>query len=348
MILPEYLELANLLISNYETVFPILSIETLTLLLPFLPLSVLIKLSQQQQVFGSTDDPEEIVEKLNELIDWQRDWLLSSFDSGGGCPEYLRERYLIDLFEEKELLDQMVEVLKVVPKGLEYLIKAPETTGQEEVEEKGIKGMCETVEGFKENLEKMSGGIFRNLDWNNVVLGGGAVLACLKNEHDSRDFATSDFDLFLYGLDPDQLIPKVNQIIQQISSALPPSSSKLLILKGFNATTLLPPLPDTNNPESPHRRAIQIVLQANPTVYDSIAGFDLDVCAIAFDGEKVRAVPGAIRALSSNVNYFDPKYARNFDTTASIVSSRTVKYKSRGFSLALPMQGFGPRTSTSL
>lgn len=146
---------------NYETVFPILSIETLKLLLPFLPLSVLIKLSQQQ-VFGSTDDPEEIGEKLNELIDWQRDWLLSRSDSGGGCPEYLRERYLIDLFEEKEL-DQMVEVLKVVPKGLEYLIKAPEKpVVQEEVEEKGIKGMCNSVEEFKENLEKMSGGIFRN------------------------------------------------------------------------------------------------------------------------------------------------------------------------------------------
>lgn len=44
------------------------------------------------------------------------------------------------------------------------------------------------------------------------MLGGGAVLACLKNEHDSRDFATSDFDLFLYGLDPDQVRPPLSRL----------------------------------------------------------------------------------------------------------------------------------------
>ncbi|GAA5962713.1 hypothetical protein JCM3765_006176 [Sporobolomyces pararoseus] len=291
---------ANLLISNFDSVLPILSLKTLELIQPFLPLSILIKLKL------------ESVEKLNEIIDWQKDWLLLS-PGLGGCPFNLRNRYLIDLFpqqeKEKEELSKMMKIFENIPEGIEYLIKV------EQPQSNTIKKL--------------------EFDWNNVVLGGGAVLACLKNEHDSKEFEHSDFDLFLYGLDHDQLIPKVSQIIQQISSALPSSSSsKLLILKGFNATTLLPPLSSSH---SHPRRAIQIVLQSNSTVYDSIAGFDLDVCAICFDGEKFKAVPGAIRALSSNLNYFDPKYARNFDTTASIVSSRTIKYKSRGFSLALPI-----------
>lgn len=124
-----------------------------------------------------------------------------------------------------------------------------------------------------------------------------------------------------------QLTRKINSIIKQISSAFsqPVPTQSLddavndsdnndykdtLIIKGFNALTILPPLDPTHQTQP--RRAIQIVLQSNLTKFDTIAGFDLDGCAMLFDGEKVLAIPGAIRALNSKVNYFDPKFARNF------------------------------------
>lgn len=63
------------------------------------------------------------------------------------------------------------------------------------------------------------------------------------------------------------------------------------------------------------RRPIQIVLQSNPTVFDALAWFDLDACAVGYTGETVVAVPRAIRSLSlgdwtGGINLFDPKLGR--------------------------------------
>lgn len=45
----------------------------------------------------------------------------------------------------------------------------------------------------------------RVVDWNNVVLGGGAVLSILTGKGDTPAYASSDIDLFLVGLAPDQV-----------------------------------------------------------------------------------------------------------------------------------------------
>jgi len=68
-----------------------------------------------------------------------------------GCPEELRDGYLVDLFEG-DLRER--EVLKVVPDGVEYLLKAKELVDEKE--------MCQDVEEFKKNLDRMSNGIFAN------------------------------------------------------------------------------------------------------------------------------------------------------------------------------------------
>jgi hypothetical protein len=43
------------------------------------------------------------------------------------------------------------------------------------------------------------------VDWSNVVLGGGSVLACLTNRQGSPQNEYSDFDFFLYGLKPEEV-----------------------------------------------------------------------------------------------------------------------------------------------
>lgn len=138
-------------------------------------------------------------------------------------------------------------------------------------------------------------------------------------------------------------MPKVNAIIEQIKSTLPPPPKKtriewssgkhkeievdsddeewlqdhyfawhsqhegeLLVLKGFNAFTLVPPLVDG----STRRRTIQIICQSFETRFDALAGFDLDCCAVGWDGKEVVAVPRAVRALALGANLFDPKLAR--------------------------------------
>lgn len=82
-----------------------------------------------------------------------------------------------------------------------------------------------------------------------------------------------------------------------------------LLLIGFNAFTLVPP--DNVSP----RRTIQIVATINQSVFDALAWFDLDCCAVGYTGDSVVAVPRAVRSLSlgkwiGGVNFFDPKLGR--------------------------------------
>jgi hypothetical protein len=71
---------------------------------------------------------------------------------------------------------------------------------------------------FHNNWNIFTGGLLRDMDWNNVVAAGGAVLACLKSTipedmkrmqimeiFQSDVYAGSDIDLFLYGLSPDEV-----------------------------------------------------------------------------------------------------------------------------------------------
>lgn len=63
------------------------------------------------------------------------------------------------------------------------------------------------------------------VDWSNVILGGGSVLACLQNQQNSEEYRESDFDLFLYGLKPDQVRSRVLPSLL-LSLSLPTSDDR--------------------------------------------------------------------------------------------------------------------------
>jgi hypothetical protein len=94
--------------------------------------------------------------------------------------------------------------------------------------EEGAPCMVADLEEFKRNWAIFTeGSLFQLLDWNNVVAAGGSVLASLSpldDEHKkskrairkyyhSNVYPTSDVDLFLWGLNPEQvrlsLIPDI-------------------------------------------------------------------------------------------------------------------------------------------
>lgn len=69
-----------------------------------------------------------------------------------------------------------------------------------------------------------------------------------------------------------QLISKTRNIIEEIRSSLPDEhKSKLLLVKGFNAITIL--APHTGKPQ----RVAQIIMRSNQSIFDALASFDLDV-----------------------------------------------------------------------
>jgi len=84
----------------------------------------------------------------------------------------------------------------------------------------GSPSTVDDLDEFKKNWSIFSeGSLSQLLDWNNVVAAGGSVLACLtplaKEQKESKRsirkfyhtvaFPTSDVDLFIWGLDHDQV-----------------------------------------------------------------------------------------------------------------------------------------------
>ena len=96
--------------------------------------------------------------------------------------------------------------------------------------------MSENLKEFKENWNIFTEGSFSQFsDWNNVVAAGGSILACLlpvplnargtkcalREYFHSSAFPSSDVDLFLYDLTPEQAEDKMKQIYEAIRSSVP-------------------------------------------------------------------------------------------------------------------------------
>ena len=112
-----------------------------------------------------------------------------------------------------------------------YLMPLTEAARRKE----GSPATASSLEEFNQNWSIFSEGSLSLLDWNNVVVAGGSVLACLLPVPDtnkaskrtlrkyfhSTAFPTSDIDLFLYGLTPEQAEAKIISIFQGLSSIDP-------------------------------------------------------------------------------------------------------------------------------
>ena len=92
-----------------------------------------------------------------------------------------------------------------------------------------------------------------------------------------------------------------------------------------------------------HRRYIQVVLRLYEDVASVLASFDIDCCAVAYDGTKVHIAPRGLRALNSGCNLVD------LSRRSLTYESRLLKYAFRGFSIGVPSHLFQPgRVSPTL
>ena len=108
-----------------------------------------------------------------------------------------------------------------------YLMPLTEVRRRKE----GSPAMASSFDEFNQNWSIFSEGSLSLLDWNNVVAAGGSVLACLLPVPDANKaskrtlrkyfhsiaFPTSDIDLFLYGLTPEQAEAKIVSIFRGLS-----------------------------------------------------------------------------------------------------------------------------------
>ena len=190
--------------------------------------------------------------------------------------------------------------------------------------------------GFEAAMDNMTLGQLDGLDWSNVIMAGGGVLGSMLPENigTGESFRGSDIDLFVYGCATDpQGLEVIERIIECVrtnrsKSAKPrfgvvrsKKTPKLQFIRTPHAVTILG--------EYPYRH-VQIVLRMYTTPAETLVGFDVDSCAVAYDGKTVWASPRARRAINKQINTID------LTRRSLTYEIRLAKYAKRGFGVLIP------------
>ena len=197
----------------------------------------------------------------------------------------------------------------------------------------GDPAMVSSIEHFKKNWAIFSEGSLSQLtDWSNVVVAGGSIQACLTPLPDSAKtskramrkyfhnnaFPTSDVDVFLYGLTPEQAEAKMQVIYEAVRDSVP-----------WDVTCVRTKHTVSIHSQYPYR-SVQIVLRLYSSPAEILAGFDVDAPCCLFDGQRVWANPRAIVAMMRQCNTVD------MTRRSPSYEVRLAKYSARGFEVHVP------------
>ncbi|KAI4095814.1 MAG: hypothetical protein LQ344_001368 [Seirophora lacunosa] len=195
---------------------------------------------------------------------------------------------------------------------------------------------------FIKAFERVTGGILKGLEWDHVFIAGGMVLNTLLCTDDLLkdpygDIKDCDIDLYLYNLEPEEANRKIEEIYKIWATNLPGNTNastsespipKHTVVKSARTINFIPPYP--------HRR-IQIILKLLPSPLDILLNFDLDACAIGFDGSQVLMLPRCARALETGYSTFtmDLIWGHHLGPRRETQEVRVFKYADRGFGLRI-------------
>ncbi|KAE8240048.1 hypothetical protein A4X13_0g7964 [Tilletia indica] len=194
--------------------------------------------------------------------------------------------------------------------------------------------VIQSLPGFRNNFDVFSGSVLDNLDWTNVGVAGGSMLACLTESHIGELLRNSDIDLFIWGLEPPAMLLKLLHIKDTIVANVPNFSSKYVVERSAGALTFIPRIRD-------HGRKIQVVLRGYCNPAAVLASFDLDPACIFFDGDQVWLSLRAIRA-------FYTGYTTTSGAISSSFAARIIKYATRGYGVIVRPDENDPDTDELL
>ncbi|EXJ54315.1 hypothetical protein A1O7_09653 [Cladophialophora yegresii CBS 114405] len=210
-----------------------------------------------------------------------------------------------------------------------YLLPLPEDTRRKT----DAPATVQSLKEFKTNFNLFSESSLVDLDWNNVVCAGSAVVTsllpvdaphneskrALRSYYHENLAPASDVDLFLYGLDREQAMEKVKQIESKIRDSI---LAETTTVRTKNAITIVSQYPI---------RHVQIVLRLYRSVSEILTGFDVDCSCVAYDGKQVWASPRALAAFMTQMNTID------LSRRSPSYENRLSKYSRRGFEVYWPL-----------
>ncbi|KAJ3095571.1 hypothetical protein HDU97_006802 [Phlyctochytrium planicorne] len=186
-----------------------------------------------------------------------------------------------------------------------------------------------SLERFKSNFEALTHGLFKHVNFDNLFVAGGAVVAALQPSVEGvneSNYFNSDIDVFLYGLELEQVRMKVVEIYEGIMKAVTgnvefvngdeisdkqPDDKSLLCVRNVRSMIFVGKYP---------RRQIQVVFRLFKSPAEILMGFDIDSCCFGYNGKNIYTLPRGLRALTHRYN----------------LEYRLFKYAKRGFAVAVP------------
>jgi hypothetical protein len=108
------------------------------------------------------------------------------------------------------------------------------------------------VEAFSTTFSALSDRLLEGLNWDNVFVAGGIILAsllCIDSPtavHKPEDYVSSDIDIYIYGLSPLEANEKVKHIFEIYKRNLP-SQAPTLVVRNSKAINFISHFPLKRN-----------------------------------------------------------------------------------------------------
>jgi hypothetical protein len=148
---------------------------------------------------------------------------------------------------------------------------------------------------FEKRFHEMTYSQLNGLDWSNIFIAGGIVLGALLSVEErhapnsAEQWKGSDIDIYIYGLHPVDANKKIRHIYEVFRANLP-ADTPCLVIRNSKTISFLTSYPN---------RRFQIVLKKVRHPKEVLLNFDLDICAVGYDGKEVWMLPRMVRALES-------------------------------------------------
>ena len=270
---------------------------------------------------GNLNNKVHIIKKFRELENEMRALFISEREN-----DLLKNNYLnlLSVYDNYEMFE--------IPK------MTHEDENQQIILNKNMDKLIEknmsivNLEEFKQNFNIFTEGLFDCMNWDNVLLAGGSVLAIAspisseykKNNKNIREwfhdlkYSKSDLDLFIYGLDEVKATKKLFEIYENIKKILP---TDCICIRSSRAISIVSKYPYRN---------VQIILRLYSSPAEILMSFDIDSCSIGYDGNKVWCTPRAHYAITHKRNIID------LTRMSSSYEHRLKKYSERGYGVVVP------------
>ncbi|KAK0440675.1 uncharacterized protein EV420DRAFT_1485883 [Desarmillaria tabescens] len=181
-----------------------------------------------------------------------------------------------------------------------------DTAAEQSIALQVTRSSIDSIPGYS-----ITNNVLDGLQWDHVIVAGGIVLGtllCPSIASEIRDTATantieewqsSDLDVYIYGLGPEEANEKIRHISSVYQRNLPPGFP-FLVVRNSQTVTLYSKWP---------RRHVQIILKLVLTPVDVLLNFDLDICSVGYNGEQVFMLPRLFKYADKGYGLrFPPSY----------------------------------------